>query len=94
MAGHQYLSQISAQVRDEALGTLQALLRSKGDEDEGRFQEALESASRDIVGSQGPQFQLNAIAAALVRVLAVQQEEIDTLKRTKANASSLQELKK
>jgi hypothetical protein len=36
VAGRQYLNQISAQIRDDAVGTLSALLRSKDDEDDGR----------------------------------------------------------
>jgi hypothetical protein len=89
VAGRQYLNQISAQIRDDAVGTLSALLRSKDDEDDGRCQEALEAAPRDVVARTDPEFQVNALAAALARIVADQQQEIATLKRTKANAATL-----
>jgi hypothetical protein len=94
VAGRQYLNQISAQIRDDAVGTLSALLRSKDDEDDGRCQEPLEAATRDVVARTDPEFQVNALAAALARIVADQQQEIDTLKRrTKANAAALKEAK-
>ena len=93
MAGRQYLNQLSAQIRDDAVGTLSALLRAKDDGDDGRCQEALEAATRDVVARTDPAFQLNALVAALARIVAGQQQEIDSLKRTKANAASLKEAK-
>jgi hypothetical protein len=89
MASHGHLNQLSAQVRTDALETLSALLRSQADDGGGREAEALVAASRDVVASQDPQFQLNALIAAMARIVAGQQEEIATLKRTKANAAAL-----
>jgi hypothetical protein len=83
VAGHQFLNQLSAQVRTDAVETIQALLRSSaGDEDsEGREQEALECATRDVVAKSDVEFQLNALVAAVARIVAGQQEEIDSLKK-------------
>jgi hypothetical protein len=96
VAGHQFLNQLSAQVRLDAVETIQALLRSSaGDEDEseaGREQEALMHATRDVVAKTDASFQVNALVAALARIVAGQQEEINTLKRTtEAFASSNRE---
>jgi hypothetical protein len=89
VAGHGYLNQLSAVVRRDALETLSALLRSEADGG-GREAEALQAASRDVVASQDPQLQLNALIAALARIVARQQDEIDALKR-KAKAAALRE---
>jgi hypothetical protein len=92
VAGRQYLNQLSAQVRTDAVETLSALLRSEADEDgseAGREQEAIEAATRDVVARTDPEFQTNALVAALARIVAGQQQEIATLKRTKANAAAL-----
>jgi hypothetical protein len=94
VAGRQFLNQLSAEVRTDAVETLSALLRSEADDGSGRETEALQAASRDVVASQDPQFQLNALVAVLDRIVARQQEEIDSLKRTKANAATLKEIKK
>jgi hypothetical protein len=92
VAGRQHLNQLSAQVRDDALQTLQALLPSDAD-DGGREREALEAATRHVVARTDPEFQVNALIASLARIIAYQQQEIDTLKRAKANASALKEAK-
>jgi hypothetical protein len=82
VAGRQYLNQLSAGVRTNAVETLQALLRSEADDGgDGREQEALEAATRDVVARTDPAFQLNALVAALARIVARQQEEIDSLKK-------------
>jgi hypothetical protein len=91
VAGRQYLNQLTATVRTDALETLSALLRSEADDGGGREAGALQAASRDVVASQDPQFQLNVLIAALARIVAGQKEEIDALKRTKANAAALRE---
>ena len=82
MAGHGYLNQLSALVRRDALETLSALLRSEADGG-GREAEALQAASRDVVASQDPQLQLNALIAALARIVARQQKQLNALKGTK-----------
>jgi hypothetical protein len=83
VAGYLYLNQLSASIRDDAVGTLAALLRTVDGGGDGRELEALEVATRDVVASQDPQFQLNALIAALARIVASQQEQIDSLKRAK-----------
>jgi hypothetical protein len=94
MAGYQFLNQLEAEIRDDALQTLSALLRSSAaDDDGGREAEALEASVSDVVASQNTEFKLNALVAALVRIIAGQQEEIDRLGRVKANAASLKEVK-
>jgi len=79
MASHGHLNQLSAQVRTDALETLSALLRSEAHDGGGRAAEALVAASRDVVARQDPQFQLNVLIAALVRIVADHQEQIDAL---------------
>jgi hypothetical protein len=91
MASLGHLNQLSAVVRTDALETLQGLLPEDGD---GREGEALEAATRDVVASKDPQFQTYALVGALAHIVARQQEEIATLKRTKANAAALKEIKK
>jgi hypothetical protein len=91
MASHGNLNQLAAQVRTDALETLGALVP---EDDGGREAEALQAAVRDVVASKDPQFQTTTLIAALARIAARQQEEISTLKRTKANASALKEIKK
>jgi hypothetical protein len=88
VAGHQYLNQLTAVVRTDALETLSALLRSEADGG-GREAEALMRAQRDVVASKDPQFQTYALVGALARIVADQQQQIDALKRTKANAAAL-----
>jgi hypothetical protein len=94
VAGYRYLNQLEAEIRDNALETLSALLRSEADDGGGREAEALEAAVRDVVASQNPEFKLNALVAALARIIAGQQEEIAEIKRTKATASALSAVKK
>jgi hypothetical protein len=60
----------------------------------GMRAEALMPAQRDVVASKDPQFQVDALVAGLARIVALQGEEIATLKRTKANAATLKEIKK
>ena len=91
MASLGHLNQLSAQVRDDALATLQALLPE--DDGDGREAEALMRAQRDVMASKDPAFQTNALVAALARIVARQQEEISSLKRAKANAATLKEIK-
>jgi hypothetical protein len=79
MASLGHLNQLSAQVRDDALATLQALLPE--DDGDGREAEALMRAQRDVMASKDPAFQTNALVAALARIVARQQEEISSLKR-------------
>ena len=42
MAGREYLNQLSAQIRTDAVETLQALLPEDDGSEAGRYQEALE----------------------------------------------------
>jgi hypothetical protein len=91
MASLGHLNQLSAQVRDDALATLQALLPE--DDGDGREAEALMRAQRDVMASKDPAFQTNALVAALARIVARQQEEISSLKRAKANVATLKEIK-
>jgi hypothetical protein len=90
MASLGHLNKLAATVRIDTLETLSALLRSEADDVDGREAEALVAASRDVVASQDPQFQLNALIAALARIVARQQDEIYALKR-KAKAAALRE---
>jgi hypothetical protein len=93
VAGRQFLNQLSASIRDDAVETLAALLRTVDGDGDGRELEALEVATREVVARQDTEFKLNALIAALARIVARQQEEIATLKRTKANAAALKETK-
>lgn len=89
MAGVQYLNRLAVQVHDRAVETLQALLPDDGDGK--REREALEATHRDVVARNDQQFRTTGLVAALTSVVAKQQEEIATLKRTKANAAALKE---
>jgi hypothetical protein len=47
-----------------------------------------------VVARTDPEFQVNALAAALARIVADQQQEIDTLKRrSPSSAAALKEAK-
>jgi hypothetical protein len=51
-------------------------------------------AQRAVVASTDSQFQTYALVGALARIVEDQQQEIATLKRTRANAATLKEIKK
>ena len=78
---------LAAVVRRDALETLTTLLPE--DDGEHREREGLQAAQHDRVASKDPVFQVDALVGALARIVAAQQQEIDKLKRTKANATTL-----
>jgi hypothetical protein len=88
VAGYAHLNKLSATVRDDALARLEALLPSEADEGGRREGEALEAAIRDGVASKDPEFQTNALVAALSSIVESQQQQIDALKAKSKRSSS------
>ena len=85
MASLGHPNQLSAQVRDDGVKTLQTLLPE--DDGDHREAEALMRAHRDVVASKDPDFQVYALVGA-------QQQELDSLGRVKATAAALTAVKK
>jgi hypothetical protein len=92
VAGYQYLNQLQAVVRRDALERLASLLPE--DDDDHREAEALQASVVDVVASQNQAFQLDALVGALSRVVEVQSEELEKLRRTKASAAAVGAVKK